>query len=164
MNGPETATKPTATYSKRRSTLMDKLNHILIIDDDHINNLFSQIILEDADVSNMISVCHSVHEALDFLRAAEVTGDTAFPDLILLDISMPSMDGFDFLDRYYALGYNERHQTFISMFTSSDKEDYLQQARKYDVVVGFISKPLSVPALHSLLSLQESTRSENKLP
>ncbi|SFG41572.1 response regulator [Pontibacter chinhatensis] len=142
---------------------MYKLNHILIIDDDQINNLFSQIVLEDADVSSMVSVCHSVPEALDFLRAAEVTGDTAFPDLILLDISMPSMDGFDFLDRYYAMGYNERHQTFISMFTSSDEQDYLQRARQYEVVVGFITKPLSIPTLNNILALQDSTRAENKL-
>ncbi|PTX18012.1 response regulator receiver domain-containing protein [Pontibacter mucosus] len=142
---------------------MYKLNHILIIDDDQINNLFSQIILEDADVSSMVSVCHSVPEALDFLRAAEATGDTAFPDLILLDISMPSMDGFDFLDRYYAMGYNERHQTFISMFTSSDEQDYLQRARQYEVVVGFITKPLSIPTLNNILALQDSTRAENKL-
>ncbi len=142
---------------------MYKLNHILIIDDDQINNLFSQIVLEDADVSSMVSVCHSVPEALDFLRAAEATGDTAFPDLILLDISMPSMDGFDFLDRYYAMGYNERHQTFISMFTSSDEQDYLQRARQYEVVVGFITKPLSIPTLNNILALQDSTRAENKL-
>lgn len=142
---------------------MYKLNHILIIDDDPINNLFSRIIIEDADVSSMVSVCHSVPEALDFLRAAEATGDTAFPDLILLDISMPSLDGFDFLDRYYALKYNERHATFISMFTSSDEQDYLLRTRKYEVVVGFISKPLSVSSLNKLLALQDSTRSENKL-
>ncbi|WP_266202792.1 response regulator [Pontibacter kalidii] len=143
---------------------MYKLQHILIIDDDQINSLFSQIILEDADVSSLVSTCQSVPEALDFLRAAETMEETAFPDLILLDISMPSMDGFDFLDRYYALGYNERHKTFISMFTSYDEQDHLQRARKYEVVVGFITKPLSLPTLHNILALQDSTRAENNLP
>ncbi|OKL41888.1 response regulator [Pontibacter flavimaris] len=143
---------------------MYKLKHILIIDDDQINSLFSQIILEDADVSSLVSTCQSVPEALDFLRAAETMEETPFPDLILLDISMPSMDGFDFLDRYYALGYNARHKTFISMFTSYDEQDLLQRARKYEVVVGFITKPLSIPTLNSILALQDSTRAENNLP
>jgi CheY-like chemotaxis protein len=143
---------------------MYKLKHILIIDDDQINSLFSQIILEDADVSSLVSTCQSVPEALDFLRAAETMEETPFPDLILLDISMPSMDGFDFLDRYYALGYNARHKTFISMFTSYDEQDLLQRARKYEVVVGFITKPLSIPTLNNILALQDSTRAENNLP
>ncbi|GHA75987.1 response regulator [Pontibacter akesuensis] len=142
---------------------MHKLQHILIIDDDQINNLFSQIILEDADVSKLVSVCNSVAEALDFLRDAETNGDTDFPDLILLDISMPTLDGFDFLDRYYALGYHQRHNTFVSMFTASDEQEHVARANKYDVVVGFIKKPLSIPTLHSILTLHASSRTENNL-
>lgn len=140
---------------------MYKLNHILIIDDDQINNLFSQIILEDADVSSLVSICHSVPEALDFLRSAEATQDTVFPDLILLDISMPTLDGFDFLDRYYALGYNQRHSTFISMFTSSEEQEHVERAEKYEVVVGFIKKPLSIPTLNTILAMQVTNRSAN---
>lgn len=81
--------------------------------------------------------------------------------MILLDISMPSLDGFDFLDRYYALGYNERHRTFISMFTSSEEQEHVNRVEQYDVVVGFINKPLSLPTLHAILALQASNRTEN---
>ncbi|WP_439880164.1 response regulator [Pontibacter sp. MBLB2868] len=132
---------------------MYKLKHILIIDDDKINNLFSQIILEDADASELVSVCHSVAEALDLLHNISVSHDAAFPDLILLDISMPTLDGFDFLERYYALGYQEKYKTLISMFTSSEEPEHEARAQNYEAVIGFIRKPLSIPTLQNILSL-----------
>ncbi|MDX5421827.1 MAG: response regulator [Hymenobacteraceae bacterium] len=133
---------------------MYKLKHILIIDDDQINNLFSQIILEDADACELVSVCQSVNEAVEFLRTISLHQETPFPDLILLDISMPTLDGFDFLDRYYAMGYPEQYKTFVSMFTSSEEQEHLERAKRYDVVVGFIKKPLSVPTLQHILAEQ----------
>lgn len=132
---------------------MYKLNHILIIDDDQINNLFSQIILEDANACSLVSVCQSVTEALDFLRTTIVDHDTPFPDLILLDISMPTLDGFDFLNRYHSLGYHETHNTLISMFTSSEETEHIERAKQYSSVIGFIRKPLSIPTLNNILAL-----------
>ncbi len=131
---------------------MHKLNHILIIDDDQINNLFSQIILEDADAGNMISVCQSAQEALDLLHNFSSNQLAPFPDLILLDISMPELDGFDFLDRYYAMNYHQTHKTLISMFTASDEEDYKDRIGQYNTVIGFIKKPLSLISLQTILN------------
>lgn len=132
---------------------MYKLSHILIIDDDQINNLFSQIILEDANACSLVSICFSVKEAMDFLRTLAIDGDAPFPDLILLDISMPTLDGFDFLDRYHSLGYHESHHTLISMFTSSDAAEHVERAKKYSSVVGFIKKPLSISTLNNILAV-----------
>lgn len=132
---------------------MYKLDHILIIDDDQINNLFSQIILEDANACDLVSICHSVTEALDFLKMASINNDSPFPDLILLDISMPTLDGFDFLDRYHQLEYHKIHKTMISMFTSSDEPEHIERAKQYNSVVGFIKKPLSISTLNTILAL-----------
>jgi two-component system, CitB family, response regulator MalR len=131
---------------------MCKLNHILIIDDDQINNLFSQIILEDANACEMVSVCQSASEALELLRSMRTDSDTPFPDLILLDISMPVMDGFGFLENYHTLGYNEVHKTLISMFTCSEDAEHQERIKQYNSVVGIIKKPLSINTLNSLLA------------
>lgn len=135
---------------------MYRLKHILIIDDDKINNLFSKIILEDADASELISVCQSVPEALEFLQNISHWQQATFPDLILLDISMPTLNGFDFLERYYAMGYQQQHKTIISMFTSSEEPEHEIRAQQYNAVVGFIRKPLSITSLNNILALRTS--------
>jgi len=132
---------------------MYKLQHILIVDDDQINNLFSQIILEDENVCNMVSVCQSTVEALELLRSMSSNMEAPFPDLILLDINMPELDGFDFLDRYHLLGYNEQYNTAISMFSTSDDPAHVERVKQYSSVVGFIQKPLSKASLQQLLTL-----------
>jgi two-component system, CitB family, response regulator MalR len=133
---------------------INMLDHILIIDDDQINNLFSQIILEDANACGLVSICHSVTEAMDFLRTVSINDDSPFPDLILLDISMPSLDGFDFLDRYHLSGYHEKYKTMISMFTSSHDSEHVEKSKQYNSVIGFINKPLSINSLNNILSFQ----------
>ena len=132
---------------------MYKLQHILIVDDDQINNLFSQIILEDENVCNMVSVCQSTIEALELLRSMSSNTEAPFPDLILLDINMPELDGFDFLERYHLLGYNEQYNTAISMFSTSDDPAHVERVKQYSSVVGFIQKPLSKASLQQLLTL-----------
>ncbi|WP_018479798.1 response regulator [Pontibacter roseus] len=131
---------------------MHKLNHILIVDDDEINNVFTQIILEDADISHRTSVCQSVPEAFDFLRNSEQHQEPSFPDLILLDLTMPYHDGFTFLEYYYQAGFQETQDAVIIILSSSEEEELKKRALSYCVVQGFLQKPLSLVMLQNLLS------------
>ncbi len=140
-----------------RFSAMYKLQHILIIDDDQINNLFSQIILEDANVCNMVSVCQSTIEALELLRSMNQGLEATFPDLILLDINMPELDGFDFLQRYHSLGYHEKYNTAISMFSTEHEAEFQERISEYSSVIGFIQKPLNMATLHTILEHQSQS-------
>lgn len=131
---------------------MHKLSHILIIDDDEINNIFTKIILEDADISQSITVCQSVPEALDLLSNSDAHSDFSFPDLILLDLSMPVYDGFSFLESYYEARLHETQQAVIFILSSTEDEPTKQRVLDYSIVSGFLPKPLSLVALQNQLS------------
>ena len=129
---------------------MKKLNHVLIVDDDEVNNVFCKIVIEHLGISGDVHYCMSGPEALDYLKECISTGMT-IPDLILLDINMPFMDGFEFLDTYHALGYDKNLPTKISMLSSSDVEKDISAALKYNGVIDYVTKPLSEDALNRLL-------------
>lgn len=135
---------------------MNKLNQVLIVDDDEVNNLFCKIVIEHAGISGDVHYCMSGPEALDYLTAC-INSNSSVPDLILLDINMPFMDGFDFLDLYHKLGFQEKLPTKISMLSSSDLESDIKAALKYDVVIDYVTKPLSEDALKRLMHKMNTT-------
>ena len=129
---------------------MHKLNQVLIVDDDEVNNLFCKIVIEHSGISGDVHYCMSGPEALDYLQSC-INSNSTVPDLILLDINMPFMDGFHFLDLYHELGFNEKLPSKISMLSSSDLESDIKTALKYDGVIDYVTKPLSEEALNRLM-------------
>lgn len=119
--------------------------NIVIIDDDPTFNFLNEKVIRACNIAKEIYVFSSGKEALQFFQnsAEEI-------DLILLDIRMPIMDGFEFLDKYLALGLKN---VFVHMLTSSlDDRDKLR-ASKYDIIKGFHSKPLTKQMLLDLIEM-----------
>ncbi|MEJ8755577.1 response regulator [Pontibacter sp. H259] len=129
---------------------MNKLNQVLIVDDDEVNNVFCKIVIEHMGISGDVHYCMSGPEALAYLKECISTG-MPIPELILLDINMPFMDGFEFLNTYHALGYDRNLHTKISMLSSSDVEKDVKAALKYNSVIDYVTKPLSEAALNRLV-------------
>ncbi|MFT2009032.1 hypothetical protein ACMA1I_10185 [Pontibacter sp. 13R65] len=132
---------------------MDKLNHILLVSNDPIHTMFSQIILEDANASDLITVCESAPEALEFLDNFRAGLGTPFPDLILLDINLSGKEEFYFLEEYHMLNYHLTQPAIISIFATPNHIKQAEQACQYIAVAGFIPKPLSLTNLYKVLTV-----------
>lgn len=128
-----------------------KLNCILIIDDDHSFIFLSRRILHKADVAHQIQVAKNGKEALEYLKNCK-SNHNPYPELIFLDINMPVMDGWDFLEEFEKLPVEIRERPIvICMLTVSLNDSDRQRAEANSYVKGFLSKPLTVSALNEVM-------------
>lgn len=129
---------------------MRKLNHILLVDDDTINNFINEKLLKKLDVSNKTSVVINGEEAINFLKEVCEKDATQCPELILLDINMPVMDGFEFLERYKDLNIPNKSSIIIVMLTTSTNPNDTERLNKTGVA-GYINKPLTEQKLREVM-------------
>lgn len=122
---------------------------LLVIDDDRIYHFLMSRLFDAVDASSkvdQIKACHSAGEALTFLQN-ELNGRKA---LLLLDLNMPSMTGFEFLDVLVNLeGIRELCTVYI--VTSSVNDSDREKANEYGVVKGYLVKPLKKSVLEEVL-------------
>ncbi len=123
---------------------------ILLIDDDEINNFTVDAILKRVGFISNYVIKDNGWDALDYLKA--VHDSTDFPDLIFVDINMPEMDGFEFLERYEVMFWSQHPHTKISMLSSSISERDRERALNFMSVSEYVYKPLTESKLAGLLS------------
>src|SRR5690242_9324336 len=98
------------------------LNLILLVDDDDTTNFVNTRLLNSMKIAKEIKAVRNGKEALEFLKAAcadKPEPGSVCPDLIFLDIKMPVMDGFTFLDKYHEEGLQRLDHIIVMMLTSS---------------------------------------------
>lgn len=123
-----------------------KLKNILIVDDDDEYNFITEDIFQDTDLNcNLIFKLWAM-DALDYLE--ENKGN--FPDLILLDINMPIMNGWEFLEAYESRKYHITEPTIIIMNSSSVYQEDKEKAKTYTKVVDYIDKPVTVKNIYRI--------------
>lgn len=132
-----------------------KLNCIMLIDDDEPTNFLSSMIIEEADCAEFIQVADSGEKAINYLLNSQkfnyANPEYPWPALIFLDINMPAMNGWEFLEKYRELRKSNANNTKIIMLTTSLNPDDKNKANDMDVVTDFKHKPLTWELLDEVL-------------
>lgn len=118
---------------------------VMLVDDSEADLLFTRIVLERAGEDFEVLSFEEARAALDCLRS-----DGPRVDLILLDINMPGMNGFEFLDVYRGLPQARRDGAAVVMLSSSADPADRERAMAYDCVAGYLTKPLDASTASDL--------------
>ena len=133
--------------------MKQKLNCVLLIDDDEPTNFLSAMLIEEANCSRHVKVIPTGKEALSYLASSQQSKNDSlpYPELIFLDINMPAMDGWEFLDEYKALTKEHQEKIIIIMLTTSLNPDDALRAFEIPEVSGFENKPITREKLDRIL-------------
>jgi CheY-like chemotaxis protein len=124
-----------------------KLREILVVDDSEPDLLFTSIVLERAGVTERVVTVETGLEALAYLQRP--AGHAV--DVVLLDINMPEMSGFEFLDAYEQMPPEQHGRAVVVMLTSSPDPNDFHRANAHPCVKGYLTKPISVEGATGLL-------------
>jgi CheY-like chemotaxis protein len=133
--------------------MIQKLKCILVIDDDEPTNFFTQMILEEMNCAEHIKTVQGGQEALEYLGKSESGGSDPHlypgPDLVFLDINMPAMNGWEFLEEYKKMSV--KHRIIMVMLTTSLFPEDRAKAGSTPEISGFENKPLTAAKVKAVL-------------
>lgn len=131
---------------------MPQQHHVLIIDDDEINNFIAAKLISKIPPLAKVTTCLNGELGINFLNDC-LNQQANLPDIIFLDINMPVTDGWDFLDKYEKMILPFLNKTIIiNIITSSVFANDVLKSKSYSFVNKFISKPLDIEKTRELLS------------
>jgi len=136
--------------SLQTPTTMVKPLQIMIIDDDPVHHSITKVILKKNGLTQPVQSYFEADKAIDHLITSS-KDYLLLPDIILLDINMPIMDGWQFMENFERFKGELNSLPAIYIFTSSITDTDRNKAKSYESVVGYIEKPVDTVVLKALL-------------
>ena len=122
--------------------MTETLNCILLIDDDAPTIYLNKLAIKQADCVKHIEEKYSGPDALKYLKTKD-KGAYPKPEIIFLDVNMPGMDGWQFLEEYIKLEENQKANYIYIMLTTALKPPIREKVEKFNVIKGYLYKPLN---------------------
>lgn len=131
--------------------------NILLVDDDSIANFLIEKIVQSTGLARNIFKALNGREALQVFER-HFSGSLPVPEVVLLDLNMPIMNGFEFLQAYNNLEFVEKDHVLIILVTSSNNPSDIERAKQLGIKY-YLTKPISADTIKGIL-LKEFENSE----
>lgn len=128
---------------------MEKYKSVLLIEDDPITIMVCERILKMTNFSSQIVSKKNGQEGIEYLKDL-IESQTSLPDIIFLDINMPIMNGWDFLNEFSILQQGCKNIPKIYILSSTVDPEDKRKATLYSIVTDIISKPLTKEHLEKI--------------
>lgn len=132
--------------------VMHKAKSVYLIDDDEIFQFATKRYIEIKKLSKSIEVFANGKRALDHILAQKKGEDSLLPEIILLDLNMPVMDGWDFLMEMEKLDVSIKENTIIYILSSSIDDKDIARAHAISLVKDYVIKPVDEEKLNKIFN------------
>lgn len=134
---------------------MSRYKEVLLVDDNEADHFISRRIMQKVDLAENYVEVYNGEEALEYVRSGGPGGASGQAELIFLDINMPRMNGWEFVDEFRRLPSELQTARIVMMLTTSNNDRDRTKAREAGVIKSFINKPLTVESLEACLAADE---------
>lgn len=127
---------------------MRKLNCALLVDDDGTTNFVNYRLIRNMDITENIHTEYNGEKALNFLQFFAEQHENYAPELILLDLKMPVLDGFEFLEYLSLKRFKNKDRIKVVVLTTSTHREDLEKLGRFNI--NYMNKPLTEDKLRAL--------------
>lgn len=135
------------------------VDKVLLVEDDPIAVMLCTKVIEKSGFARKIETAHDGQKAIDYFKqlVASSTKEELenYPRLILLDLNMPILGGWEFLEEFMRTFYRYCPKTKVVILSSSIVPEDREKAERFSIVVDFLSKPISIRDVNNLIEEME---------